>query len=775
MYILYSWLKEFLPQLEEPYALAEKLTLSGLEVENLIRLSPPEGIYVVEVQTLYPHPTRPNLHVAQITNGQTTHTVISGAPNLMPHHRYVWASPGTNLPTGMVTPRTFDTLSSEGMLCSAEEIGFFPEKDKLLELPPDTPLGRFSWEEDYLLEISVTPNRGDALSHWGIAREYAAITGSPLKDISFTLPAPTLEKNPIHIEVPHPESVPRYGTVYLANLKFGPSPLWMRRRLALTGFKPQFLPVDVTNYLLIGWGQPLHAFDADTLTGQKISIGPLKEATTFTGLNGQTYALQKGDIVIQDEEKVSCLGGILGSAASAVKTHTKAILLESAYFNPTSIHKTQRRLGIQTESAYRFARGTDPERVPWAAQFATYLLLTYGQGDYAPFTEVASPSHYAPRKIFFSWQKAEHAWGIQVSPEKLAGLLKKLDIQVNAQDSPTWELHVPRYRLDITRPVDILEELLRLVGMNTIPDSRAHLPPAAPDRPLPTPKKALSEYLTGLGMYEIRTNSLCPSRFIPEKDGAQAIRLYNPLHEDMAYLRTHMAPSGLEVIAYNKARGQNTCWLYEWGKLYRQVEGAFVEKEVLGLWAWGTPPHGPYDKDPHPFFTFRAMVESLFMRAHVPFRSEALQAETPFAYGVKWYESSTLLGMGGSLLPSFLHTFDLVPEVFYAELRADFWQFAQPLRYEEVPRYALITKDLSFYVPPTLEFSRLHKALHEALAPYLQKIHLFDVFEKENKKSYAIRLYLQPKEKTFTETEIAMLLHRAEETLAELGAPLRKA
>ncbi|MCS7188517.1 MAG: phenylalanine--tRNA ligase subunit beta [Bacteroidia bacterium] len=795
MRILWSWLNELVEISESPEAVAERLTEAGLEVEEIQlyrRLAEPlKEIVVGEVIQVERHPSADRLWVCRVRIvSEKELQIVTAASNLYRGAKVPVALPGNKVKLEgrwtPIQPRTFRGILSEGMLCSEAELGLGNHGEDIFLLPAETKTGISLVEvledfSDTVLEVSVTPNRGDALSHLGIARDYAALTGAKL-----SLPSLNFEEGaipfPFFFDVPLAEAVPRYGGLYITNLKEGPrnTPAWIRHRLEAVGMRPIHPVVDITNYVLVGFGQPLHAFDADRIEGNKLTIVPLSERQVMTSLQGEELMLQPGDIVIADAGGPACLGGVIGGKRTAVTPMTSSVFLESAYFAPPYIRRTARRLGIHTESAYRFMRGTDPNRVPWAALYAASLIQSiYPLAKFSSYTEFHSPPHTAPYRFTLSLSSLNRIIGLKLSTDEVLSTLEKLEIRVNSQGPDSWEVEVPRYRLDVTREVDIAEELLRINGWETLP-----LPSSQPTCPYTTPtvveavyefREAVSEFLTGMGLWEIRTNSLVGSKhFFPEME-VSPVCLANPLYEEVAFLRPNLAGSGLEVIVHNRNHGARGFWAYEWGKVYYQGG----EESRLGLWGWGRPPQVMIGKEvPSALHVLIALVRGLWTRLGLSIQ------ETPLKSSYQGWREGFLIHLGGeklgavgTLREDFVRRFGLGgEEIVYAEISLSPIErklFSKPT-FRGISYQPIVVKDLSIFVPSNYSYSEIIEALCGLSCPYLIGIEPFDYYIDEGgRRSYGLRFYLQG-DHTLTEEEIHGFLRDSIKLLEGLGVKVRK-
>ncbi len=792
MRIVWSWLTELVEISESPEAVAERLTRAGLEVESLTpyrRL--PEALATLRVgriEKIEKHPAADRLWVCQVSIGEGKPlTIVTGAAHVREGDRVPVALPSSQVYLQgrwvPLEPRTIRGVRSEGMLCSAQEMGIGSEADGIYLLPPEAPIGApvsavLGDYTDLILEISPTPNRGDALSHWGIAREYAALTGAPLHPPTWRVQGERFDF-PLALDVPDLEACPRYGGLYIRGIQPGrPTPDWLRFRLEAAGLRTIHPVVDVTNYILLGFGQPLHAFDGEKLVGRTLLIAPLKEPALMESLQGQVLDLQAGDLVIADEQGPACLAGLVGGLRTAISSQTQEVFLESAYFSPAWIRRTGRRLRLHTESGYRFMRGTDPQRVPWAAEAAAALLQQiYPTATVSHYAEVHDPARTAPRRFQISLPYLERLTGLKLTPEKTRQYLERLDIQVHPHSLEVWEVAVPRYRLDVTRPVDLAEELLRLEGWEALP-TPAYQKPA----PYPTLsaediqyelKEALSEVLTGLGFWEVRTPSLVGRHHLPPGEET-ALRLSNPLYEELAYLRPTLVGSGLEVLAHNRAHGAGRFWAFEWGRLYQPGK----EEERLALWGWGPPPVEGLEVTFPAGEYFLAAVRACLRRLGTPFEEKPLtEPQGLWAWGVRLLAAQTELGLAGQVHPAYLQRFGLQKEeVFAAELSLLFWS-VPPRR---LPRFTgfsyhpIVVKDLSVFIPEGLSYADLEQAFWQMGHPYLRSIQPFDRYkDSSGRTSYGFRFTLQA-DHTLTEGEIQDFLRQAIQVAEKLGAVVRK-
>lgn len=792
MRISWNWLCELVDIHESPEAFAERLTRAGLEVESIsVYRRLPEALHSIivgEVLAIEPHPAADKLLLTRIRlNGETIRTIITGARNLSVGDKVPVALPGSHIYKDgrwiRLEARPLRGILSEGMLCSEAELALGSDADGILRLPAHAPVGAPLTVvlEDYtdtILEISVTPNRGDALSHFGIAREYALLTGA-----TFTLPQWHIKGKritfPLTINVADPESCPRYGGVYVEGLEPGKvSPGWLRYRLEAVGLRSIHPVVDVTNYVLIGYGQPLHAFDGDKLVGKKLYIAPLSEATEMEGLGRQKLPLRPGDLLISDEGGAACLAGLLGGERTAISAQTQTAFIESAYFSPVRIRRTGRRLGLHTESGYRFMRGTDPELVPWAAEAAAALLQRiYPAAQVSEYHEAHDTNRTAPRRVVISLARLRQLTGLPLPESSVEESLRRLDIRIKSREGDQWHLEVPLYRLDITRPADIAEELLRISGWEALP--------LVPQPAIPYPRLSepdlrfelrhnLSEVLTGMGFYEIRTNSLVSQTHLLAAENLQPLRLANPLYEELAYLRPTLIGSGLEVLLHNRNHGAVGFRAYEWGRIYH-AEG---EEERLALWVWGRLPFIHSGQKILPLEYLLAVIRALLQRIGTPFTETPLTPTQVWREGVLLRTSHIPLGIIGHLTESFLKAFHLKGEIVAA---AEIYSECLRVPPRRMPYFAgisyhpIVIKDLSLYVPTGMSYASLVQRLEAMQHPYLKRIEAFDRYQDERgQRSYGLRFYLQS-DHTLSEAEIHDFLRQAITALEAAGAQVRRA
>ncbi|MDW8015806.1 MAG: phenylalanine--tRNA ligase subunit beta [Bacteroidia bacterium] len=792
MRILWNWLLELVNIPESPEAFADRLTRAGLEVESIYsyrRLSPAlSRIFVGEILTLEPHPEGKKLWIAQVRLApEKVVSVITAASNIQIGDKVPVALPGSQVWKDgrwtTIEPRTFGGIRSEGMLCSEVELNVGEDSGGILHLPPETTIGLPLSQvlEDYtdvVLEINPTPNRGDALSHWGIAREYAALTGA-----TPSLPSWQVQKEripfPLRIQVEDLEACPRYGGVYIEGIEEkGVLPSLLRYRLEAVGMRLIHPVVDITNYILIGFGQPLHAFDAERISGKILRVSLLSESVMMEGIGEQILKLQKNDLVIADEEGPACLAGLLGAKRTAITASTRRVFIESAYFSPLYIRRTGRRLQLHTESGYRFMRGTDPDKVPWAAEAAAALIQQVYPGAFvSQYEEIHDRQRTAPRQFSISLPLLRQWTSLPLPSHTLKLFLSRLEIQVHPRSSEEWEVAVPLYRLDITRPADIAEELLRLSGWETLVSLPHSFVPYARPSEIDMRfelRRFLSEVLTGMGFWEIRTPSLVGAHHLLPNSTTQLVKLANPLYEGVAYLRPSLIGSGLEVISHNRKHGVSGLWAFEWGRVYSK-EG---EEERLALWGWGRPPFQDLQHKVDPSSYFFSALRALFHRVGISYLEKPLPPTEVWQEGLCFYDEEGAFAEAGALSRPFLKKFDLQNErVWAAEISFHFYRkalFQVPL-FKKFSYHPVVVKDISFYMPSDLSYADVIATIRDLKHPYLQRIEPFDWYrDEEGRLSYGLRFYLQG-DHTLTDTEIHEFLAEVVRALEKKGAQVRKA
>lgn len=822
MNISYDWLRQYIDTNLSPSEIATALTSIGLETGSVEEVeSIPgglRGLVIGEVLTCTPHDNSDHLHVTTVDIGSGEPLqIVCGAPNVAAGHAVVVATVGTTLGVGQgqftIKKSKIRGVESHGMLCSEVEIGLGEDNSGIILLPLGSvrigtkAADHFGVSSDYVLEVDITPNRVDATSHYGVARDLAAYLTqhhTPTKVVRPSVPALTAGTCPVEIRTEAPqELVPRFEGVVIRGLRVGESPEWLRRRLESIGQRSINVVVDITNYVLHEIGQPLHAYDLDKVQGGLV-VRLATEGSSITTLDGVERTLTGQDLVIADGAGHNlCIAGVMGALESGTTTATTSIVLEAANFHSSSVRRTARRLGLSSDSSFRFERGLSPEATHWALERATQLILELCPGSYV---DGAVSDHYStvasPFEVELSKRQTDRLIGKRLSPEEILRILESLEISVQDErqdgDDTIWRLHVPRYRVDVTRPVDVIEEILRIYGYNSVELSgyiHANLSPqGAADRSYRR-RLLLSEQLTGAGFSEILCNSLSSSAYYEGLESyptSKLVRLANPLSAELDVMRQTLLFGGLASIGRNLRRQQRSFYFYEWGNCYaytpndRAMQG-YTEGLRLGLWIAGERVSGSWahaDEKTSPF-ELKAHVEHILRRLGLNaglmrysttrsdlFAGEALEVKA---------QDGRLVGTLGQVHPALASREDIDLPIYFAELEWDtLQQLAERTKttIHDLPKYPFVRRDLSLLIDKATTFVEIEAIAYKAEKKLLLRCELFDVYEGKNlpegKKSYAVSFVLQDPEGTMSDKQIEGIMAKIQRSLeSQLSAVVR--
>ncbi|MDI6854225.1 MAG: phenylalanine--tRNA ligase subunit beta [Deltaproteobacteria bacterium] len=790
-----NWLSEFVDVGVAPEELAEKLTLAGFEVEAVEKYAPDfSGVVVAKVTKVEPHPQADRLVITEVDDGRRTYRVVCGAPNVTAGTLYAFAPPGAIISGKReIKAVKLRGVTSEGMLLAEDELGISDDHSTLMNIPQDLPLGvdfaPAMQLADVVLDVAVTPNRPDCLSVIGLAREVSALLNQPMRHPKTVFPEAA---EPIgrtaKVTILDPVHCPRYAARLLVDLTVKPSPFWMRRRLELAGLRAINNLVDVTNYVLLEFGQPLHAFDFDKLSGGEIVVRlPRQSERHFLTLDSQERALNHETLLICDAVKPVALAGIMGGLYSEVTERTRRVLIESAYFNPPTIRRTSKRLGLSTESSYRFERGVDPDGVIAALERAAQLMAALGDGKVLSGRIDEYPVPVPRARLTLRVSRANRVLGTDIAPEKVEEILGRLHIPSISFDGEHLVVQAPSHRGDLQREEDLIEEVARLAGYDEIPVT---LPEGLVDIPKPPPEAGLRQearhILQGLGFCEAVTYSFQSERLLGILGQRQItpLPLANPLSEEQAVMRTSLLPGLLEALRRNVLRQVPTVNLFEIAKVFIPQGGADLPREEQ--WLAGVM-YGSRDEDswlmpsePLDFFDLKGVVETLLEGLQVPdavFSQEKLPAY--LLYGATVSSDGRNLGTLGALSPAAAEKLDLEGQVFVFQLNFEaLCQAAAPPLYSPLPRYPAVYRDLALVLPASVPAAQVTEALYTHGRPWLQEAHLFDMYAGRpipaGKRSLAFHLTYRDPERTLTDEEVDQRHQQLVEALArELGAELR--
>ncbi len=819
MTISFDWLKTLFPTSLPAAEVAALLTGSGLEVESLEELeSIPgglRGVVLGTVLTCERHPDADKLSLTTVAVGdESPRQIVCGAPNVAAGQRVVVALEGATLHPSQGEPFKIKKskirgAASEGMICAEDEIGLGQSHAGIMVLDTDLPDGTpaadyFGLGSDTVIEIGLTPNRADAASHYGVARELRALLGQPaqLPDVS-AFAAPAAGDN-IKVTIEDDQACPRYAGLLLDNVQVGPSPEWLQRRLRSIGLSPINNVVDVTNFVLHELGQPLHAFDADQVAGAAVRVKRAEAGEKFVTLDGVERSLLADDLVIADAHGAPlALAGVFGGKNSGVSDATTRVFLESAYFAPAVVRRTSQAHGLKTDASFRFERGTDPYMVPLALRRAALLLQEVAGARIAAPVVDEFPHPIPNSQVRLRLARVTQLIGQEIGEERIREILEGLGIKIeketvaeptsNSQllthNSKTWLLAVPPYKVDVTREADVIEEILRIYGFNNValrPHNAASFLSPFPNPDPEVVRQKIASLLSGQGFSEIITNSLTNSQYFEKADAPdeKLVRILNYNSQDLNVMRPALLHSGLEVVRHNLNRRQRDLKLYEFGKTYqRTAAGKYQEKTVLGLWLTGTATAETW-QHPSQKTTFHdaagAVQQVLAALGHAQPAPQPTQ-HPYLAGGLTLLVQNQPVGNVGAVSPQVLKRLDVSQPVWYAELDWDWLlkKYKASLVARELPKFPEVRRDLSLVVDKSVTFEQLRTIAQRTEKKLLQSLNVFDVYEGDRleagKKSYSVSFLLQDPSQTLTDQAIDQVMQRLMQQFEkQAGALIRK-
>ncbi len=791
MKISYNWLSSYIKTDLEVQKIGEVLTNTGLEVESIEKTGSQnqnlEGVVVGKVITLEKHPNADKLQVATVDIGKPEKLqIVCGAPNIEEEQKVPVATVGTVLtsPDGKsftIKEAKLRNIDSFGMICSEAELGISENHDGIWVLEPShkvgTPISEIikKADTDTLIEIGLTPNRTDAMSHFGVARDlHAALNVLKLK--SELNPSHVNEefenlkisgKNPIQVEVKNPELALRYAGIYLENLTIKPSPDWLQNRLKTIGLNPINNVVDITNYILHDLGQPLHAFDADKISNQKIIVQTLEKGSKFKTLDGIDRELNGSELMICDENGGMCIAGVYGGMDAGVSDSTNKIFLESAYFDPISVRKTSKFHGLNTDSSFRFERGVDPNMTIQALKNAALLLVEWADAKVVGEIIDLYPAPIENFKTVLRYHKLDQLLGERLHREQVKGILESLDIQILSESNETLELSIPPYRADVQREVDIIEEILRIYGYNKIktPEKISFTPVKNIEKSAQRIENAVAQTLISIGFHEAMNNSVVKTQYqqIFGLDETTGVKLLNPLSSDLSVMRQSMLPGLLENTLYNINRKNADIKLFEFGKIYSKVQDGYSENYQLAVLISGnkTQENWASPSQPSNFYTLKGVLTEVLNRLGIDGVKEKPYSHSNFSEAISLEINGQELGVLGICSKRLLKQMDIAQEVFYAGLNWDLVvELASnyQLKFKEISKFPSVKRDLALLIDKSVSYVDLYASVHQLNLNWVKNMQLFDVYEgdklPEGKKSYAMSFILQNEEKTLSDVEI---------------------
>jgi phenylalanyl-tRNA synthetase beta chain len=808
MKISYNWLKQFINIDWTPEKTSELLTNLGLEVEGLEAYASIKGglkgIVVGEVKTCKQHPNADRLKLTTVDVGDDQILkIVCGAPNVAAGQKVAVATIGTTLYTKegeswKIKKGKIRGEESHGMLCAEDELGLGPNHDGIMVLDKDSVIGSpladiFNIENDVVFEIGLTPNRADAMSHYGTARDLKA--GLIQEGLNPELMSPSVSgfhvdnrTLKIDVAVESKDKAPRYCGITISGAKIEASPGWMQQRLKAIGLQPINNVVDITNYVMHSLGQPMHAFDADKISDQKIIVRNAKKDEKFTTLDGIERSLDVEDLMICDNNGPMCIAGILGGLNSGISNSTTNIFLESAYFDPVSIRKSAKRHGISTDASFRFERGIDPEKTKYVLKYAASLISEITGGEISSDPSDEYSKKIKDKQVFLSFENINKLIGQKIPKETVKEILSSLEIKVNNVTESGLGLTIPSYRNDVEREVDVIEELLRVYGYNNISINdklNSSISNASKNNGHKI-ENALANQLVSLGFYEIMTNSLTTQKYTAlsaSLNTNDSITLLNPLSNDLATLRRSMLFSGLETIAYNLNRQQESLRLFEFGKTYHLANEERKENKHLSILMTGqkAPLHWRNQKENIDFFYTKGIVSALIEKMGVSKLKSSPATNAIFEEGQMLKLGKTTLVEYGIVKNSISSTFGIDQVVYFADFNWDAIENSiktTNVKFKPIPKFPEVKRDFALLIDDDISFEAIYKVAKQTDQKYLKEISLFDVYKGNNlpagKKSYAISFTLQDSTKTLTDKEIETIMSKLQKQLEKkVGAELR--
>lgn len=806
MKVSYNWLKKYIDISETPEELGRILTDAGLEVESITPFETIrgglKGLVIGHVVTCEKHPGSDRLHITTVEVGnENLLPIVCGAPNVASGQKVVVAKTGTTLYPLKGDPFIIKKTKirgeiSEGMICAEDEIGLGSSHEGILVLDTDLPPGTsaaefFQIEKDHTFEIGLTPNRGDATSHIGVARDLKAILSRVVKWPSvenFSVDEITSE---ISVTVENTEACPRYSAVCISGVTIKESPRWLQQRLQSIGFTPINNVVDITNFVLNETGQPLHAFDAGKISGNTVIVKMLPGGARFTTLDEKERTLNPDDLMICNKDSGMCIAGVFGGIDSEVKDSTTNIFLESAYFSPDYIRKTAQYHGLKTDASFRFERGTDPNLTVYALKRAAILIKEIAGGKISSDIIDIYPEKIEDVEINATYKHIDRLIGKQIDREEIHAILERLDINTEDETEEGFTAIVPPYRVDVQREADLIEEILRIYGFNKVelPDTlgSSFLAEYPENDPNPWVNK-INAMLVGKGWYEIMTNSLTRPEYVEwvdELDAAHNVEILNKLSEDLGVLKQTMLFTGLESLAHNINRKQTNLKLFEFGRVYKKTATGYADENRLALFLTGKTIAEDWRKIAREinYYDLAAIVHAIIDITTASRNKIDLQpfSGSMFEYGSVLTYNDRTLGHIGKINEVISKKFEIKQEIFYAELDWDLLlkSTCHNIVYAEVSKFPSVKRDLSLVIDKTVSFSEI-EGVAKITEPHLIKdIRIFDVYEGERiekgKKAYAITFILQDEERTLTDKIIDKTMSKLMKAYEnETGAMIRQ-
>lgn len=807
MKISYNWLKQFINIDLKSEDTADVLTDLGLEVEGVEKFESLkgglEGVVIGHVLTCVQHTNADKLKVTTVDIGSGAPIqIVCGASNVAVGQKVPVATIGTKLydkegESFEIKKGKIRGEESHGMICAEDELGLGDSHDGIMvldsSLVPGTPAAKvFKIETDEVFEIGLTPNRADAMSHWGVARDLRA--GLIQRDGKhYELITPSVNKFKVDkrtfkvdVKVNIPKLAPRYCGITISGITVKPSPEWLKNKLKAIGLTPKNNIVDVTNYVLHELGQPLHAFDASKINGN-IIVDTVKSGTKFTTLDGIERSLNEEDIMICDTQGPLCIAGVFGGLDSGVSETTSAIFLESAYFNPVSIRKTAKRHGLSTDASFRFERGIDPAITDYALKRSATLILEVAGGEITSDLIDVNNTKNGDFPVVLNFEKVTKIIGQEIPKETIKKILVSLDIKVTSVSDSSLGLIIPAYRVDVQREIDVIEELLRVYGYNNINFTNKVNATVAKSGRTEDYKvqNVIGNQLTSLGFHEMMANSLTTPDYIKLSENLKEdynVHILNPLSNDLSAMRQSLLFSGLEAVSFNINRRNTDLKLFEFGKTYHKLPSGFDEPKHLSLFTTGNRLDESWTnaQKPSDFFLFKGYINGILSRLGINNFTTKPISNDVFAEGIAFANGNNVLVEFGTVNKSILKHFDIKQEVFYADFdwNAVLKSISNKIKFVEIPKYPEVRRDLALLLDESIAFEEIYNIARQTEKSLLKEITLFDVYVGKNlpegKKSYAVSFTIQDESKTLTDTQIEKIMSKLQNNFqTQLGAQLR--
>lgn len=820
MNISYKWLKEYVDFNLTPQEVCDALTSEGLEVDSLEEVQAIKGglkgLYVGEVLTCEAHPNSDHLHVTTVDLGKEKPSqIVCGAPNVAAGQKVIVADLGCVLYDGdkefVIKKSKLRGVESFGMICAEDEIGVGTSHDGIIVLPNDAKVGMpaaeyYKLESDWLIEIDITANRADALSHWGVARDlYAWLKRNGYET---SLHRPGCEDFcvdntdlPIDVDIVCHDACKRYACVSLTNCEVKESPEWLQEKLRVIGLRPINNIVDITNYIMMAYGQPLHCFDADMVKGHKIIVKTMPEGTPFVTLDGEEHKLSDKDLAICNVDEPMCIAGVFGGKGSGTYDTTVNVVLESAYFHPTWIRKSARRHGLSTDASFRFERGIDPNGTIYALKRAAIMAKELAGAKVSMEIKDVYPEPLPDFNVDLKYDYVHNLIGKDIPHDMIKSICESLEMKIISEDNEGLNLQVPAYRVDVQRPCDVVEDILRVYGYNNVEiptQLKSSLVIKGDEDKKHKLENIVGEQLVGSGFNEILNNSLTKAAYYDNLNHyheEKLVRIMNPLSSDLNVMRETLLFGGLESLEHNIKRKNPNLHFFEFGNVYSfnkdkhtvdDPQNAYSEEYHLGLWITGLRVSGSWahpDEDTN-FYELKAYVLNILRRIGLPICAVVFKKSDNDIFS----SAISIESRGGKILAEMgivckkqLKKFDIESPVFYAELNWTALMKAikkNKFSFKEISKFPPVSRDLALLVDKNIEFAEIEKVAYMSEKKLLKNVELFDVYEGKNlpegKKSYAVNFILQDEEKTLTEKHIESVMGKIIANIKkQIGAELR--